>query len=194
MLVHQYIQTMHQIEGYYSLMTTASGVSYLVNNRVPEAIVQAYHKYNIDIRMVNSVLDVPDNEQIIKVASFGNHDHQTNKERATHLMTQFPSLSIVTSGEQWVDAFNANGGKGSGIQFFQQKFNLKKEECIAFGDSLNVYSMMREVGYAVAMENCDSELLSVCHYQIGSNNEQSVLNVLNEFIAEGESVFERYRK
>ena len=53
---------------------------------------------------------------------------------------------------------------------------------MAFGDSLNDRSMMKEAKYSIAMQNSDPELLTDCCYQIGTNNEQAVIALLEQII------------
>ena len=60
---------------------------------------------------------------------------------------------------------------------------------MAFGDSLNDMSMMQAVGYSIAMENADPELKRHCRYQVGSNEEQSVLSTIERYLSEGDLDF-----
>lgn len=195
-IVQHYVETVSKINGCYCLLTTQSGQSYRIDTKPMLSYVQeAFAKYNLYVNVVGSVLEVPLTETILKVVTYGDYTLQENKKMAQTLQTTFPMLSVVTSGEQWIDAINCHAGKGNAIAFLQRQLNVTKENSIAFGDSLNDLSMMQQVDYAVAMGNAtDTDLIQACRYRIGTNNEQSVLAVVEEWLDGGDAIFENYKK
>ena len=101
----------------------------------------------------------------------------------------FPELQAVTSGELWIDIYHKDGGKGSAIQYLQHKYGISSEESMAFGDSLNDETMLKAVEYSIAMGNADPDLVAFCQYQIGTNEEQAVLDVLEQLTSETNLAF-----
>jgi len=66
-------------------------------------------------------------------------------------------LQLVTSGNVWFDIFNKSVNKGTAIKFVWEYFNIKREECMAFGDQMNDYDLLNNVGESYAMDNaCDT--------------------------------------
>ena len=55
-----------------------------------------------------------------------------------------PDLKVVTSGNMWMDIQNKSINKGIAIRFLQEKWHLKPEECMAFGDQMNDYEMLQD--------------------------------------------------
>ncbi|MGL5630631.1 MAG: Cof-type HAD-IIB family hydrolase [Mycoplasmoidaceae bacterium] len=68
--------------------------------------------------------------------------------------------------------------KYSAIKYIQNKYNIKNENTLAFGDSGNDIDMIKNCGYGIAMGNSTSELKSVADEIIGSNNEDSIQDFL----------------
>lgn len=160
----------------------------------PDDALDAFYRYNVSVTKLNTVDDMPIEAPILNVAVFARPTQEQTKQFAKELMQQFPELSAVTSGERWMDVFQAGGGKGAAITYLQEKYGIHPEECIAFGDSLNDLSMMKVVKHSVAMHNADEQLKQVCRYEIGTNNEQSVLDVLEKILNQDERILNHYQK
>lgn len=48
--------------------------------------------------------------------------------------------------------------------------------------------------YSVTMKNADDEFKEYCHYEIGSNEDQAVINILEKFVETGNAEFmENYK-
>ena len=146
-------------------------------------------KYNNEYKIVQDFSEIPEEQVATKIAIFSPRSLARNKVIAKELSDQFADLSVVTSGDDWVDAYHYEGGKGSAIQFFKERYQLKPEEVMAFGDSLNDESMMKEVKYSVAMSNADTDLALHCQYKIGSNEEQAVIDILERLVKEPDAQF-----
>lgn len=57
------------------------------------------------------------------------------------------------------EILNKKVNKGVTLLKLLDKYGIKKEECIAFGDAMNDYEMLKSVGIGVAMKNSSLELL-----------------------------------
>lgn len=173
---------MNAQEDYYTIIRTTE-MSYALTT-MPAEIYKHFEMYNPVMTKVSSFADISDSEHIVKIAIIGEKTLDENKKMMQWIKNQYSNVSAVTSGDIWLDVFHPQGGKGSAIAYFQDKYGILPAETIAFGDSLNDLTMMQAVGYSVAMGNADPELAQICRYQIGTNNEQAVLDVL-ESIVEG---------
>lgn len=139
-------------------------------------------KYNNTIQWIEQFDLLPDDAIVTKIAIYRPRNLEENKALAQEIQSILPTISVVTSGDQWIDVYHVAGGKGSAIDYLQEKYLITPNESMAFGDSLNDYTMMQQVEYSIAMANADKELISICKYQIGSNQEESVLEVLEQLI------------
>ena len=107
------------------------------------------------------------------------------KELALVIMDRHPELGATFAGDRWLSVFDKQGGKGSAARFLQARYGIEVIESMAFGDSMNDFSMMEAVGYSMAMGNADLDLVAACNYQIGRNNDAAVLQVM-EMVARGD--------
>jgi len=150
--------------------------------------------YYDEIEMLETYDDLPADFSMTKIAILSKNSLRSDKKLKQQLKKQFSNISVVTSGGGWIDIYSEMGGKGSAIKYLQEKYAIKKEETIAFGDSLNDESMMHEAAFSVAMNNADLDLKKVCNYEIGTNEEQSVLSILEKYLDHGDMAFlEKHR-
>ena len=71
-----------------------------------------------------------------------------------HLQDLFGSeIKVVTSGNIWIDFIAPGSNKGTALQNLMDLFQVKPEECVAFGDQYNDIEMLRLAGTSYAMSN-----------------------------------------
>ena len=63
------------------------------------------------------------------------------------------ALKVVTSGNIWIDFIVPRYNKGTALKKFMDLFQVKPEECMAFGDQYNDIEMLDLVGESYAMSN-----------------------------------------
>lgn len=138
-------------------------------------------KYYCAYSFVNSFDDVDDD--IMKIAIYDPKQHI--EEVIDQVKNELPSeLKIVTSGNEWMDIQNKDAHKGVGIQFLQMIYEIKPEECAAFGDQMNDYELLQHVKYGYAMSNAVEPIKDIAYEVISSNDEQGVLKKLKEILAQ----------
>ncbi|WP_124059634.1 HAD family hydrolase [Vaginisenegalia massiliensis] len=182
-----------EVGGYHLDVSTGSG------NYFREANGKAYDhikRYNPNVTYIKNFQELPDDSHIVKIAVLGYHPLDHLKQTVSQIKAQFGDFcDAVTSGDHWIDIYHRQGGKGSGIQYLQDKYQISPAETMVFGDSMNDRSMMLKAHYGVAMGNADSELLKYAGYQIGTNQDQAVLTVLAEYLKQGNLAFlEAYKR
>ncbi|MGF3182773.1 HAD-IIB family hydrolase [Facklamia sp. P12934] len=151
-------------------------------------------RYAKDVNYIPQFSELPEDSVVTKIAIATQDTLDRNKVLARIINERYQEVTAVTSGDGWVDVYNKEGGKGSALLYLQNKYNIKAEESMAFGDSLNDESMMAQVHYSIAMDNADKDLAMQCRYKIGNNNDQSVICVLEDYIQSFELDFlEKYR-
>lgn len=150
--------------------------------------------YYTDIQYVDDYKEIESTE-FIKVSNHSPLPLDQIKVYTEKIVSEYSAFDAVTSGGGWFDYYHVNGGKGTAIKVLQDKYDVLPEETMVFGDSLNDASMADYAKYSIAMSNGDAELKKMYNYEIGSNNDQSVLNILEEFInKESIDFIEKYRK
>lgn len=71
-----------------------------------------------------------------------------------HLQDMFGAqIKVVTSGNIWIDFIAPNANKGTALETLLKKYDIKPEECVAFGDQYNDVEMLQLVGTSYAMSN-----------------------------------------
>ena len=137
-------------------------------------------KYYCAYSFVNSFDDVHDD--IMKIAIYDKQHHI--QDLLEEISQQLPvGVKIVTSGNEWMDIQNQNMNKSVGIKFLQDTYQIKSEECAAFGDQMNDYEMLQEVKYAYAMSNAVQPIKDIAYKVIGSNDEQAVLKKIEDIFS-----------
>jgi hypothetical protein len=93
-------------------------------------------------------------------------------------------LKVVTSGNEWMDVQNKNINKGIGIKRLQDIYDIKDDECAAFGDQMNDYEMISHVKYGFAMKNAVDPIKEIAYEVIESNDEQGVIKKIKVILDE----------
>lgn len=87
-------------------------------------------------------------------------------------------FEVIYSANEWLE-FTAPGvNKSIGLQALMDKFGIKKEETIAFGDSYNDIGMFNTVGCGYAMETAKDELKQIAG-GLSKRVEQSIKELFN---------------
>lgn len=91
-------------------------------------------------------------------------------------------VRLNLAGIQWLDCVPMSAGKGSAVEFIQQRLNVSREETMAFGDNQNDIDMLKMAGIGFAVENAREELKCVADRICGSYREDGVLSELIRLI------------
>ena len=192
---HEFLDIIALIEshpGFYPMVSVGSHSYYDEKNKEAYA---AFKKYNRILNHLNDYNEIPETETITKIAVYTEAPLAEIKEVVAAINDQFEGVVAMSSGDNWMDAIYKDGGKGKALLYLQDKYNISPNQTLAFGDSLNDASMMEVSKYSVAMANADPDLLALCSYQIGSNQDQAVVTFLEELVEKGDiSFIENYRK
>ncbi len=141
--------------------------------------LEKYYTHNGVVDDFNTLDDIP-----LKLAFFDATGH--SKENIyDKLAPSCDGLKIVLSSDYWVDVMSPNINKGEAVKNIQRVMNFKPEECAAFGDYLNDFEMLQEVGYPFAMANAHPDLKRISKFETTSNDEAGVLVGIRRLIAYG---------
>ena len=116
---------------------------------------------------------------VCKVAFYDDGDAATHEYPA--LRKALPdTLSVILSGEHWVDIMKPGVHKGRAMESLMAQRGLTPDECMAFGDYLNDLELLRAVGESYAMDNALPEVKQAARHIAPSNDEDGVMRVLRE--------------
>ena len=80
------------------------------------------------------------------------------------------------TGSLYSELYYPDANKGSGLHSIMKHYGIKKEDCYAFGDSLNDREMLLEAGHPFVMKNSKAKaLFEEFPATFGSNDEDGVL-------------------
>lgn len=141
---------------------------------------EMYHAtmYYERLKQVPDLKETARNTDIVKLAIYF---RKQMAEKSKGCFAPLPkNLKAVVSGVSWVDVANADANKGSALQAIMNRFAIRKEESMAFGDYFNDVEMLEAVKYSYAMDNAHSYIKQICSYHTSSNDENGVMKVLRK--------------
>lgn len=118
-------------------------------------------------------------EDVCKVAFYDEGDAQTHELPVLEEKLG-DRLSVLLSGEHWVDVMKKSVSKGTAMRRLQKMLGIAPEECMAFGDYLNDCELLAAVGESYAMGNAHPKLRALAKYIAPTNDEDGVLRVIRE--------------
>ena len=131
---------------------------------------------NYHTTLVDKFTDI--DEDILKIAVCDMTGIKNSKE---HFINKWSDkASVLVSGELYLDLMDTNVNKGRGIEQIQKYFSLKPEECMAFGDQMNDYTLLKAVKYSYAMANAVPRIKDIAYGIAKSNDHQGVLEVIKK--------------
>lgn len=104
-------------------------------------------------------------------------------------VSQFAGRASVTCSKPIYLEFNPlNATKGIALETVCSCLGIRPEDTVAFGDSLNDVSMLRQAGTGVMVANGWPEVRSFCDNICPSNNEDGPAHYLNDHFLNGEVI------
>ena len=96
----------------------------------------------------------------------------------THLLDQSDVTSWHDTG---VDIVAKGSGKDVGIKHYIDKYGIKQEETMAFGDGENDIRMLKFVGIGVALGNAKDALKEIADYVTADIDDDGIEKALKHF-------------
>ena len=131
------------------------------------------------LKIVDDLKKAYKNDRVVKLAIyFKNFSAEANFVKFDSIPKH---LTAVVSGVSWIDIANHSVNKGSAISEIQKKLNIKKEDCMAFGDYLNDYELLTTCEESYAMANAHEDIKKIAKHMAPSNDEDGVMTILRKF-------------
>jgi len=155
---------------------------YLFANEMDEMMEEMAHNYFIQHKVIETLDDIPHDEQILKFAIFdeSHRAFETIHDGLAHLSHKY---QVAVSGAEWADITNVGVNKGVAIKALQEKYGITYEETMVFGDQQNDYEMMQQAHYSYAMANGVDQIKNISNFEAPSNDDHGVLKILEKLLA-----------
>lgn len=134
------------------------------------------------MRKIVSDFSEPIEDQIVKIAIY--NPVSSEEYILPHVEYLQKNYQVVVSGQHWVDISTKNSNKGFALQEIQKILQVSKDQTMVFGDYLNDLGMMDNSYFSFAMANAHSELKEKARFIAASNDEDGVLKILEDLIAQ----------
>lgn len=151
----------------------------LIENNDPEFVNHIINVMHNTTEIVDDLLKIKG--PVLKIAIANMHSHDLGAY-LKHLQELFvPAVKVVTSGNIWIDFIVPGYNKGAALKHLMDLFDVRPEECMAFGDQYNDVEMLELVGQGYAMSNAAPGIAGHAAYVTDSVEEvlEDVLAGLN---------------
>ena len=115
-----------------------------------------------------------------KIMLFGRRDEEwgMRDEIVRELNERFPEIKVTSSTWNNIELNIRTAHKGNALKRFAEHLGFTLENCMAFGDGMNDFTMVEAAGMGVAMANAEPEVKRVAKIVTTSNDEDGVAAVL----------------
>lgn len=145
---------------------------------VPTEYLEEIHHYYPVLENVDDLTQVEDD--ILKICYLDPRGSENNVYKRIKKYDGNPR--VVLSAQLWTDILNLEVNKGHALFKIQEKYNIKPEETVVFGDYLNDLELMKQAKYAYAPIGAHEEIKNIAYEVIGSNDDWSIINKIKEII------------
>ena len=143
-------------------------------------VFREMQKYYQALEMVHSAEDIK--EPVFKITVYA---PEAAEQKAYPYYGQLTSPYKVTlDGTIWVNIGPESVSKGTGLAAMQKAFGVSPAQTMVFGDYLNDLPMMGCSDFSFAMANAHPDLKKVCRYETLSNDDDGVMHVLRQVLAQ----------
>ena len=104
------------------------------------------------------------------------------KAITAEMNAHFPEIKVTSSTGNNVELNIKSAHKGNALRRFAEHLGFTLENCMAFGDGMNDFTMVEAAGLGVAMANAEDEVKRVAKYVTASNDEDGVAAALAKFL------------
>ena len=120
-----------------------------------------------------------------KIMMFSRRDDKEAKALkaiAAEMAVRFPEIKVTASTWNNIELNIKSAHKGNALKRFAEHFGFTLENCMAFGDGMNDFTMVEAAGLGIAMANAEPEVKRVAKYVTLSNNENGVAKGIDKWI------------
>ena len=133
--------------------------------------------YRYEIKAVSDLTDIDDD--IVKISIF----HPEDAERIVKdwfYDKWKDTVLLAPAGVYWVDCSEPSINKGSALQFLLDKYEIKPDEVMVFGDNINDLGMLACAKESYAIGSARDEVKQAAAHVADTMRNQGVIKVLKE--------------
>ena len=103
------------------------------------------------------------------------------RKLSDEIAARFPEIKVTSSTWNNIELNIRTAHKGNALKRFAEHLGFTLENCMAFGDGMNDFTMVEAAGVGVAMANAEPEVKRVAKVVTVSNDEDGVAVVLDKY-------------
>ena len=144
---------------------------------------QEFETFFSQIQALDDFSDIPQKEVISKMTMMVFEGHEAlAKDFNAHFSG---NLVAVGSGYGAIDFIQKGIHKAWGIRQLMQRYGLKADEVMTFGDGGNDLEMLQLTPHSYAVDNASDAVKAAAKHLIGSHREQAVMASIEEWLLQG---------
>lgn len=133
-----------------------------------------------NLQEIDDYIDVFQSEKEIYKITIVSFDEERRRVAADTLSKK--GLNLFSSADFNLEIVDGKASKGNALKKLAKKLDVKKEDIIAIGDSMNDLPMLEVAGTKVAMGNATEEVKQHCDYTTETNEKDGVARMLEREI------------
>lgn len=137
-------------------------------------IVPKYVKINDELGLHRELGEYTGNPIYLAVA-------YVTKDEEAEFAKKVPGCAIKRWSDFGVDIISEGIDKAKTIDYFINSLGIKREECMAIGDSYNDMDMLKNAGVSVAMGNAVDDIKKIATYVTTDIDEDGIYNAFKHF-------------
>ena len=98
------------------------------------------------------------------------------------MAAKFPEIKVTASTWNNIELNIKTAHKGNALRRFAEHLGLTLDNCMAFGDGMNDFTMVEAAGLGIAMSNAEPEVKRVAKWIAPSNDEDGVAAGLEKWV------------
>jgi Cof subfamily protein (haloacid dehalogenase superfamily) len=177
-IIHNFINDARKIQA-CNIVLCGKNSAYIESDE-PEFVGQV-KKYYHKNKSVKAFEDVQD--EILKISIYDMKGSSNNSNKILSPSWE-EVFQLSVSGDKWLDIGRKDMNKGVAIKFLQDKFGIKENETMVFGDNYNDIHMLQSAYHSYVMENAPEGVKKYGRFAAGSNNEDGVVQVIKDEVLE----------
>lgn len=119
---------------------------------------------------------------ILKFITFSYDDDDTSLKNIEKELGSLEDIAVTSSFKGNLELTHVEAQKGIALTKYADKLNIQLENVMALGDNLNDLSMLRVVGYSVAMANAEVETKETARFMTETNDNSGVSQAILRFM------------
>lgn len=144
-------------------------------NYIDNKASKVYQQLDIQAPIGRSIDDLADTPVYQLIAFF-------DKEHEAKIMAAMPGCIATRWHPDFADVVPQGVSKAVGIEHILNRYGIKREETIAFGDGGNDMTMLRYAGIGVAMGNATDEVKATADHVTDSVDEDGIAKAVCELV------------